>query len=295
MTAERRSGPVKRLRLVVRPTFMLPAVGTAIAGGLLAPTIDPSVGVVHALTVGVVLSIAHLVDEYIDAHVRSEDTPSVSEKVIKYAIAIATAVFLALTARLWLMGAHTAVVATAPLWALAVLHAPVLDQHPVTVTVDYPIGIALAFSGGYLAQTDVLTDGVLGIAAVLVVLLSGLKVSIDRLDRSFDRTIGKRTLPVLLGDRASAIVAAAVHALAAVLVAMFATMAVFPAAALAAVPVALLGAAAVLCTSIQQTVRLQMALAYPFTAALFVTQCAVTGCALFRYAKTSGLPVCAGG
>lgn len=109
---------------------------------------------------------------------------------------------------MWLIGAYTTVVTTVPLLALAVLHAPVLDRHPVTVTVDYPIGIAFAFSDGYLAQTDVLSGGVLGIAAVLPVLLSGLKISIDRLDRSFDQTIDKRTIPVLLGNQVSGAVAA---------------------------------------------------------------------------------------
>lgn len=291
MNAEYKSEPIKGLRSVVKPTFMLPAVGTAAAGSLLAPTLDLSIGVIHVLAVSAALYIAHLVDEYVDAHVRGEDVPSVSERAIEYAIAVATAVFLTLTARLWLMGAHTTVVATVPLLALAALHAPVLDRHPVTVTVDYPIGIALAFSGGYLAQTDVLSGGVLGIAAALAVLLSGLKISIDRLDRSFDRNIDKQTVPVLLGDRVSAAVAAAVHVLAAVLVVAFATAAVFPVTALAAVPMALLGAAVVVCTSMHWTVRLQMTLAYPFTATLFATQCAATGCVLFQYAENVGLSV----
>lgn len=291
MKAERRSGSLKGLRSVVKPTFMLPAVGTAVAGGLLAPTFDLPSGVMHALAVAAALYIAHLVDEYVDAHVRGEDVPSASERAIEYAITVATAVFLALTARLWLMGAYTAVVTTVPLWVLAVLHAPVFDRHPVTVTVDYPIGIALAFSSGYLVQSDVLSDGVLGIAAVLAVLLSGLKVSIDRLDRSFDRTIDKRTLPVLLGDRASAAVATIIHVFAATLVIIFVEGNVFSTLALTAVPVALLGAATVFCTSIHWTVRLQMTLAYPFTATLVATQCAATGCVLLRYAEKAGLSV----
>lgn len=291
MNAEYKSEPIKGFRSVVKPTFMLPAVGTAAAGSLLAPTLDLSIGVMHALAVAAALYIAHLVDEYVDAHVRGEDVPSVSERTIEYAIAVATAVFLTLTARLWLMGAHTTVVAMVPLLALAAFHAPVLDRHPVTITVDYPIGIALALSGGYLVQTDALSGGVLGIAAALAVLLSGLKISIDRLDRSFDQTIDKQTVPVLLGDRVSAAVAAAVHVLAAVLVVAFATAAVFPVTALAAVPMALLGAAVVVCTSMHRTVRLQMALAYPFTATLFATQCAATECVLFQYAENVGLSV----
>ncbi|WP_336365260.1 UbiA prenyltransferase family protein [Halalkalicoccus salilacus] len=289
MNIERTSEPIKGLRAVVKPTFMLPAVGTAAAGNLLAPAIDFAIGIIHALAVATALYIAHLVDEYVDAYIRNEDVPSVSKRAIGYATAIATAVFLVLTARLWLIGAYTAVATTVPLLALAVLHAPVFDRHPVTVTVDYPIGIALAFSGGYLAQTDVLSGGVLGIAAVLAVLLSGLKISIDRLDRSFDQTIDKRTIPVLLGDQVSGAVAAAMHILAAVLVSAFAVVAVFPVTALAVVPMALLGAAVVFCTSMDQTVRLQMLLAYPITATLFTTQCAATECTFFRYVGKVGL------
>ncbi|WP_336365242.1 hypothetical protein [Halalkalicoccus salilacus] len=103
MNAEYKLAPIKGLRSVVKPTFMLPAVGTA-AGSLLAPTLDLSIGVMHALAVAAALYIAHLVDEYVDAHVRGEDVPLVSERAIEYAIAVATAVFLTLTARLWLMG-----------------------------------------------------------------------------------------------------------------------------------------------------------------------------------------------
>ena len=289
MNIEPKSEPIRGLRAAVKPTFMLPAVGIAVAGNLLAPTVDFAIGIIHALAVATALYIAHLVDEYVDAYIRNEDVPSVSERAIGYATAMATVVFLVLTARLWLIGAYTAVITTMPLLALAVLHAPVLDRHPVTVTVDYPIGIALAFSGGYLAQTDVLSGGVLGIAAVLTVLLSGLKISIDRLDRSFDQTIDKRTIPVLLGNQVSGTVAAAMHILAAVLVSAFAVVAVFPVTALAAVPMALLGAAVVFCTSLDQTVRLQILLAYPITATLFTTQCAATECTFFRYVGTVGL------
>lgn len=75
----------------------LPTVGTAAAGDLLAPTIDFAIGIIHALAVATTLYIAHLIDEYIDAYIRNEDVPSVSERAIGYATAIATAVFLVLT------------------------------------------------------------------------------------------------------------------------------------------------------------------------------------------------------
>lgn len=71
---------------VVRPTFMLPTVGTAAASNLLAPTIDFAIGIIHALAVATALYIDHLVDEYIDAYIRNEDVPSVSERAIGYTV-----------------------------------------------------------------------------------------------------------------------------------------------------------------------------------------------------------------
>ncbi len=263
----------------VKPTFMLPAVGLALAGGALAPAVYIPLATTHAAAVGAALYTAHVVDEYVDAHVRGEHDPVLPPGLLKTAAASASLTFLALVALLWAVGARAAVAATLPLWALAVLHAPALDKHPLTVTVDYPVGVALAFAGGYLAQTDALTPGVAAVALALVVSLSGLKVSIDRHDREFDRTVDKRTLPVLLGDDASTRVSAAVHALAALVVVSFVAGGVLSALALAAAVVALADAAIAASLAPRWSVRLQMALAYPFTAALLGAHCLARGCA----------------
>ncbi|GAA0268657.1 UbiA family prenyltransferase [Halobacterium noricense] len=272
----------------VKPTFMLPAVALALAGSALAPTISLLLAVAHAAAVGTALYTAHVVDEYVDAHVRGEHDPVLSAAAATAAAVASTLAFAVLATALWVAGARAAVAATLPLWALAVLHAPVLDKHPVTVTVDYPVGVALAFAGGYLAQTGHLAPGIAAVAVVLVVSLSGLKISIDRLDQAFDRTIHKHTLPVLLGDRTSARVAAAVHVLAAVLVAGFVAASILPTLALIAAAAALADAVLAVAVAPRWSVRAQMALAYPFTAALLAAQCASTGCAAAEVAGLAG-------
>lgn len=281
----------RALLAAVQPTFMLPAVALSAAGSALAPAVSVPLAVVHAMAVGAALYTAHVVDEYVDAHVRGEDDASLSEPVTKYAAAASSVAFAVLAAALWGAGARAAVAATAPLWVLAVLHAPVLDSHPVTVTVDYPVGVALAFVGGFLAQVGRLAAGVLAVAVVLAVSLSALKVSIDRLDREFDRTIDKRTLPVLLGDRRSAVVAAVIHVLVAVLVVAFAVASALPRAAVVAAAVPVADAVIAASASRRVAVRLQMALAYPFTAALLAAQCAASDCAAVSFANAVGVVV----
>lgn len=279
------------LLAAVKPAFMLPAVALSAAGAALAPAVSLFVAVAHAAAVAAALYTAHVVDEYVDAHVRGEEAPLLSASACAWAAVGATLAFFALVAALWVADAGLAAVLTLPLWALAVLHAPVLDSHPVTVTVDYPVGVALAFVAGYLAQTASVPAAVLAVAAALAVSLSGLKVAIDRLDREFDATIGKHTLPVLLDDGAATRVAAGIHLLAGTLVGVFVAASVLPPLALAAAGVALADAAAVSRLSPRRAVRAQMALAYPFTAALLSAQCLATNCVVSRFAAGVGLGV----
>lgn len=279
MATDNRRG-LRGLASAVKPTFMLPAVVLAAAGGSLAPSVTGSIVVLHAGAVGAALYTAHVVDEYVDGHVRDEDDAVLSVTACKYATGAATVAFFVLLVGLLTAGARVAAAATLPLWLLAVLHAPVLDKHPVTVTVDYPVGVALAFVAGYLAQTDRLATGVLAVAVALAVSLSGLKVAIDRLDRTFDATVEKRTLPVLLGDRPAARVAAGVHVVAAVIVVGFVGTSTLSALALVAAVVSFADAVAVRSLPPRSAVRVQMALAYPFTAALLAAQCMATNCAV---------------
>lgn len=271
------------LRSQVKPAFMAPAVGTALAGGLLAPSFAPAPGLAHALAVGAALYVAHLVDEYVDAHVRGEDEPSVPARTALLAAAASGVACLALLGLLWARGRRAGALAGAPLLALAVLYAPVLDRHPVAGTASYPVGVGLALVGGYAVQVGV--DGasavpppVAGVAGVLVVALSAVKVSVDRLDRDFDRRVGKRTVPVVLGGRGARRVSAALLVAAAGLVAGLVASGALPAVALLAVPILVVGAGAGLAPSAERAVRVQMALVYPVAAVLLLAGCSATGC-----------------
>ena len=276
-------GRYRGLLAQVKPTFMAPAVGTSVAGGLLAPEFAPPAAAGHALAVGAALYVAHLVDEYVDAHVREEDDPSVEPRTLTGAVAATSLAFWVLVVLLWTGGARGGALAAVPLWALAVAHAPALDRHPVPVTVDYPVGIALSLTGGYLTQTGSLPAGVVGVAVVLAVALSGVKVSVDRLDYDADRAVEKFTVPVLLGDRRAAVISAGVHGLAAATAAGFAATGVLPGAALWAVPFPLAAGAVGLVVGRRRTVGLQIAAVYPLAGVLVLSQCAATGCVLGRY------------
>lgn len=277
-------GRFRGLLTQVKPTFMAPAVATSVAGGLLAPAVAPLPAAGHALAVGAALYVAHLVDEYVDAHVRGEDDPSVRRGTLVSAAAATSGLFWVLVGVLWTAGARTGALAAVPLWALAVAHAPALDRHPIPVTVDYPVGIGLALAGGYLTQTGALPAGVVGVAAVLAVALSGVKVSVDRLDYDADRAVGKRTVSVLLGDRRAAVVSAGVHALAGATAAGLVAIAVLPGAALWAVPFPLAAGTAGLVADRRRTVGAQIAAVYPLAGVLVFARCGASGCALSRYA-----------
>ena len=266
------------LRSQVKPTFMAPALGMSAFGGLLSPTFAPGVAAVHALAVGAALYTAHLVDEYVDAYVREEEPPAVAERTVERAIVGASVGCLAFAGVLAAGGRWAAAASALALWVLAVLHAPVLDRNTVAVTADYPVGIAIALGGGYLAQQSALPAGVVGIAAVFVVTLAAVKVSIDRLDREFDRTIDKRTVPVVLGERRATRVSAGLFLLAAGLVGALVAEAVLADGALVSVPVLVGGAVVALDDSASQAVTRQMLLVYPLAAVLFVSECLAAGC-----------------
>ena len=263
----------------VRPAFMLPAVGMSIVGGLLSSEFAIATGGTHALAVGLALYVAHLRDGYVDAHLRGEEQPVLSARGNRTATAVASGLFLAAVAGLAGLVGTVAAALTVPLWALAVLHAPYLDTHPFTVTVDYPFGIAVTLAGGYAVQSGGLDAGVVAIASLLSVALSATKVSVDRLDLEFDRSIDKQTVPVLLGDGPATVVSAAAFALAGALVLAFVAAGTLPSSAVAAVPFPVAAGAAGVKAAPERAVRVQMALAYPFLAVLAASRCLAVGCA----------------
>jgi hypothetical protein len=152
----------------------------SVVGGALSAEFQLVPAVVHASAVSAALYVAHLRDAYVDAHLRSEEEPLLSARGNRVATAVANVLFLGTLTALWVLVGPVAAAITAPLWLLAVLHAPYLDTHALTVTVDYPVGIAIALVGGHVVQGNGLDEGVLAIGALLVVTLSTTKVSVDR-------------------------------------------------------------------------------------------------------------------
>jgi len=270
----------------VRPTFMLPAVGMSVYGAVLAAatTFEPTVAVLHAGTVGLALFVAHLRDGYVDGHLREEETPRLDGPAFQLSIALGTLAVVLLSGILAITAGAIAALSTLVLLVLALLHAPYLDRHPVTVTVDYPVGIGTTVVGGYAAQAGGVDLEVVIVALLFSGLLSGIKIGIDRLDRDFDASIGKRTVPVVLGSAGADRVALTIFSLTSLL-----TMAVgvagnwrlvaieFPFAVLAALaPLACLVATRRF--EDEWAVRVQMASTYVFAIGLFFAVCG-NGCA----------------
>ena len=69
----------------------------------------------------------------------------------------------------------------------------------MSATTGYPLGIAVSLLGGYYVQAGGLSLVALAFAAVFLLLLSGIKVIDDAQDYEYDRSIGKRTVAVVLG------------------------------------------------------------------------------------------------
>ncbi len=227
------------------------------------------------------LYAAHLKDGYVDAYVRAEEPRGpLSARALRVAFAVTSVAFLCLAGAVWLLAGATAALLSLPLWVLAAVHAPYLDTRPVTVTADYAVAVGLVAVGGYAAQTGRVTVPVGCLAAVYVLFLAGAKVSVDLLDYAFDRSIGKRTLPVVLGPRRARAASAALLCCSALLLAGVAAAGVLPGAAGLAAAFPLAGALAAAVPDPKRTVHLQMGLAYPFTAAVFAAVCLGWRCAV---------------
>jgi lycopene cyclase domain-containing protein len=65
--------------------------------------------------------------------------------------------------------------------------------------VGYPAGIAVGVVAGHYVQAGTLSPATLAFAGVVLSMLSGVKVIDDAKDYDYDRSIGKRTVAVVLG------------------------------------------------------------------------------------------------
>ena len=191
---------VRALASQVHPVFMLPPVAASLFGGLYGLDFSLRLGLLHAVEVFCALYTAHVKDGYVDFYGRGEDDDHpLTERGCRVALALSTAGFFLATVTLGLLVNLPAALLTLPGWLIGFHHAPQLDTNPVSATAGYPMGIALALLGGFYVQTAAFTPTMLTLAAVFLVVLSGIKVIDDATDYDYDRSIGKRTVAVVLG------------------------------------------------------------------------------------------------
>ena len=184
----------------VHPVFMLPPVAAALFGAALAGSFDPVVAGVHTTAMFFAVYTAHVKDGYVDFYARGEDEDHpLSERGCLLGLGGAAVGFAACLGWLVLAAGPVAAALTLPTWFIGYLHAPQLDTNPVTTTLGYPAGVALCILGGYAAQTGAVAPRPLAFAGVFLVVLAGVKVIDDSTDHAYDRSIGKRTVAVVLG------------------------------------------------------------------------------------------------
>lgn len=198
-------GPValgRALASQVHPVFMLPALAVATFGAVLAGTLRFPVAGLHLAATFFALYAAHITDGYVDFHVRGEDDDHPLTAVgCRLSRLGASLGFWATTAALAVLVDPWSLVLTVPCWVIAVSHAPQLDTNPVGATLGYPTGIAFALLGGYYVQAGALPATPLGLSAVFLTALAGIKIIDDAQDFGYDRSIGKRTVAVVLGPK----------------------------------------------------------------------------------------------
>ena len=191
---------LRALASQVHPVFMLPPLAASWFGAAVAGEFGLAVGAIHMAAMFFAVYTAHIKDGYIDFYSRGEDDDHpLSARGCKLALVGAAVGFATCTLALGLLVGVGAAVITLPTWFIGYLHAPQLDTNPVTTTLGYPTGIALAILGGFYVQTTTLDGSVVGFALVFLVTLAGVKIIDDEQDYAYDRSIGKRTVSVTLG------------------------------------------------------------------------------------------------
>jgi lycopene cyclase domain-containing protein len=184
----------------VHPVFMLPPLAASWFGAIVAGEFTLGVGAVHMAAMFCAVYTAHVKDGYVDYYGRGEDDDHpMTIRGCRVALAASTAGFAACLLGLWVLVGATAVLVTLPTWFIGYLHAPQLDTNPVTTTLGYPTGIALAIVGGFYVQAGAFSRTVLGFALVFLVTLAGVKIVDDEQDYEYDRSISKATVAVVLG------------------------------------------------------------------------------------------------
>lgn len=196
-------GAIATLRALgsqVHPVFMLPAVAASAFGALLAQMVTPGIAALHAGIVFCELYTAHVKDGYVDFYRRGEDEdhPLTAQGCRLALVGSSALVFVGLGV-LAIVVDPVAALLTLPGWLIAYFHAPQLDRHPVSATMGYPLGITTTIVSGYYAQAGSLSVMPIVYALVFLVVLSGVKIIDDATDYTYDRSIDKRTVAVVIG------------------------------------------------------------------------------------------------
>ncbi len=220
---------VRALASQVHPVFMLPPLAASGFGSVLVGEFSVAIGVLHMTAIFAAVYTAHVKDGYVDFYRRGEDDDHpMTEYGCTLALGGATALFFTCLIGLLLLVDWVAAALTLPCWLIAYHHAPQLDMNPVTATLGYPAGIALAILGGYYAQATTLSPIAGAFALVFLVLLAGVKIIDDEQDYEYDRSIEKRTVAVVLGRKRARTAAFSLLSLAVLLVVTFVALSVFP-------------------------------------------------------------------
>ncbi|MGQ4554667.1 UbiA family prenyltransferase [Halobellus sp. GM3] len=216
----------------VHPVFMLPPLAASVFGAVLAGRLAPAPLVFHASATFFAVYTAHVKDGYVDFYRRGEDDDHpMTATGCRLALVGSTVGFAAATIGLGTVGGVAAAALAVPMWILGFFHAPQFDTNPVTTTLGYPLGIAVAIVGGFYAQAGGLAVQSLAFGVVFLVTLAGVKVIDDSTDYEYDRSIGKRTVAVELGRRRARRLAYALLYVGFTLVVVLAVDGIFPAAA----------------------------------------------------------------
>jgi 1,4-dihydroxy-2-naphthoate octaprenyltransferase len=228
----------------IHPVFMLPPVAASAFGAVLSGRLDVTLLVLHLVAAFAALYTAHIKDGYVDFYGRGEDDDHpLTATGCRLALAGASVVFFGCLFAIGLLVNVWAALLTLPGWVIGYLHAPQLDLNPIGATAGYPAGIAFALLGGYYVQASALTPAVVAFAVVFLFVLSGIKTIDDATDYEYDRSIGKRTVAVVLGRRRARLFAYGLMAVGLAIVIALSIVGVFPtASALAPVVFAVVAA-----------------------------------------------------
>ena len=256
----------------VHPVFMLPPVASSLFGGFVSGEFSLAYAGLHVIAAFAGLYTAHVKDGYVDFYLRGEDeSHPLTAYGCKVAIGLASAVFLVTAVAIGIVVGPVAAAITLPGWFIGYLHAPQFDMNPITATIGYPSGVGLAMIGGCYVQVQTITPPTIGYAFVFTTILIGMKTIDDAKDYEYDRSIGKRTVAVVLGRRRSRQVAYVCMGIGLSLTALLAGIGLFPVGAALGVPLFGSVAAFTVAAGPERSTMLLIRASYVFLAVLVAT------------------------